>query len=155
MEQYIQFFVDYGYWGLFISSLIAGSVLPLSSEAVLVACIGVLHLDPYICLLAALAGNVGGGMTCYWMGLQGNMEWIHKYFHVSQEKLDRAQRFVDGRGAWMAFFGFIPLLGSAIVIVLGLMRANQWIVLLAMTIGKLIRYAVLIWATLGIAHFIN
>lgn len=42
--------------------------------------------------------------------------------------MDRAERFVHGRGAWMAFFAFIPILGSAISIVLGMMRANIWIV---------------------------
>lgn len=50
--------------------------------------------------------------------------------------MDRAERFVHGRGAWMAFFAFIPILGSAISIVLGMMRANIWIVILAMTIGR-------------------
>ena len=84
-------------------------------------------------------------MTCYWMGHLGKMEWIEKYFHVKKEKLDRAERFVHGRGAWMAFFAFIPILGSAISIVLGMMRANIWIVMLSMTIGKILRYALLVW----------
>ncbi len=55
--------------------------------------------------------------------------------------------YTDG-GAWMAFFAFIPILGSAISIVLGMMRANIWIVILAMTIGKVLRYALLVWGVL-------
>ena len=133
---------------LFLGSFIAGSVLPFSSEAVLAACVGPLGLDPVISITAATAGNVAGGMTCYWMGHLGNMEWIEKYFHVKKEKMDRAERFVHGRGAWMAFFAFIPILGSAISIVLGMMRANIWIVILAMTIGKILRYALLVWGVL-------
>jgi membrane protein YqaA with SNARE-associated domain len=82
------------------------------------------------------------------MGHLGNMEWIEKYFHVKKEKMDRAEKFVHGRGAWMAFFAFIPILGSAISIVLGMMRANIWIVILAMTIGKVLRYALLVWGVL-------
>lgn len=62
--------------------------------------------------------------------------------------MDRAERFVHGRGAWMVFFAFIPILGSAISIVLGMMRANIWIVILAMTIGKILRYALLVWGVL-------
>ena len=123
-------------------------VLPFSSEAVLAACVGPLGLDPVISITAATAGNVAGGMTCYWMGHLGNMEWIEKYFHVKKEKMDRAERFVHGRGAWRAFFAFIPILGSAISIVLGMMRANIWIVILAMTIGKILRYALLVWGVL-------
>ena len=151
MDAILQFLIDWGYLGLFIGSFVAGSVIPFSSEAVLVACVGPLRLDPVICTLCATAGNVAGGMTCYWMGHLGNMQWIEKYFHVKKEKIDRAERFVQGRGAWMGFFAFIPLLGSAISIVLGMMRANIWIVILSMTIGKILRYAVIAWGVVGAA----
>ena len=148
MDAILQFLIDWGYWGLFLGSFIAGSVLPFSSEAVLAACVGPLGLDPVISITAATAGNVAGGMTCYWMGHLGNMEWIEKYFHVKKEKMDRAERFVHGRGAWMAFFAFIPILGSAICQLGIMMRANIWIVILAMTIGKILRYALLVWGVL-------
>lgn len=151
MDAFVQFFVDWGYWGMFLSAFIAGSVIPLSSEAVLVALIGVLHLDPWLLLVSATAGNVSGGMTCYWMGTLGNMEWIERYAHVSHEKLERAERFIGGRGAWVAFFAFIPVLGSALTVALGMMRANIPITILAMTIGKAIRYGVLIAGTIGLA----
>lgn len=49
----------------------------------------------------------------------------------------------------MAFFAFVPILGSAITVALGYMRANVPIVLTTMTIGKAIRYALVIWGTLG------
>ena len=151
MDAILQFLIDWGYLGLLIGSFVDGSVIPFSSEAVLVACIGPLKLDPVLCTLFATAGNVAGGMTCYWMGQLGNMHWIEKYFHVKKEKIERAERFVHGRGAWMAFFAFIPILGSAISIVLGMMRANIGIVLFAMTIGKILRYALLAWGVVGAA----
>ena len=50
-----------------------------------------------------------------------------------------------GRGAWMGFFAFLPVLGSAITIVLGLMRANIPISLTSMAIGKFLRYVALIY----------
>ena len=40
MDAILQFLIDWGYWGLFLGSFIAGSVLPFSSEAVLAACVG-------------------------------------------------------------------------------------------------------------------
>ena len=70
---------------------------------------------------------------------------------MKKEKIERAERFVHGRGAWMAFFAFIPILGSAISIVLGMMRANIGIVLFAMTIGKILRYALLAWGVVEAA----
>lgn len=148
MDALIQFFIEWGYLGMFLSALIAGTVLPFSSEAVLVACIS-MGLDPVLCVIAATAGNMVGGMTCYWLGRMGNMRWIEKYFGVKQDKLDRAYRFVHGRGAWMAFFSFIPFLGEAIGVVLGLMRANPWITALAMFTGKIVRYILIAAAALG------
>ena len=32
METVTQFFIDWGYWGLFVSALVAGSILPFSSK---------------------------------------------------------------------------------------------------------------------------
>ena len=154
MDAILQFLVDWGYWGMFLSAFIAGSVLPFSSEAVLVACIG-LGLDPVLSVISATAGNVAGGMTCYWMGHLGNIEWIERYLHVKKEKMDKAEKFVHGRGAWMAFFAFIPILGSAISIVLGLMRANIWIVILSMTTGKILRYAILVWGVVEASTLIK
>lgn len=40
METLAQIFVDWGYWGLFLSAAVAGSILPFSSEAVLVVLLG-------------------------------------------------------------------------------------------------------------------
>ena len=49
-------------------------------------------------------------------------------------------------GAWMGFFSFLPILGSAITIALGLMRSNVIITFIAITIGKIFRYVILIYS---------
>lgn len=149
MDAFIQFMTDWGYWGMFLSAFLAGTILPFSSEAVLLACVG-LGLDPVWSTLATTAGNALGGLTCYWIGHLGKMEWIEKYFKVNQKQLDKAARFIHGKGAWMALFSFLPVIGDAILIALGLMRANVWIVGFSMTIGKLGRYAILVATTLGL-----
>ena len=50
-----------------------------------------------------------------------------------------------GRGALMAFFAFVPIIGSAITVALGLMRANLTVTTLSMTVGKFIRYALIVF----------
>jgi membrane protein YqaA with SNARE-associated domain len=148
METLTQFCVDWGYWGLFLSAFIAGSVIPFSSEAVLLVLVR-MGLDPVWCILAATLGNTAGGMTCYWIGRLGKREWIHKYLRVSEQQLDRVGRILAGKGAWSALFAFLPYVGSAISILLGIMRSNIPITLLAMMIGKALRYVVLLYLTLG------
>ena len=67
MDALIEFFVEWGYVGLFLSAFVAGSVVPFSSEAVMVVLIE-MGLSEWGCLAAATAGNTLGGMTCYWIG---------------------------------------------------------------------------------------
>lgn len=149
MDAFLQLLTDWGYAGMFISAFLAGTILPFSSEAVLLACVG-LGLDPVWSTIFTTAGNALGGITCYWIGHLGKIEWIEKYLRVDKKQMDRAERFIRGRGSWMALFSFLPVIGDAILIVLGWMRANVWIVALSMTIGKLARYAILVAATLGV-----
>ncbi len=143
----LQFLTEWGYWGMFISAFLAGTVLPFSSEAVLLACIG-LGLDPILSTLSTTAGNALGGLTCYWIGHLGKMEWIEKYLGVKKKQMDKAERFIKGKGSWIAFLSFLPVIGDAILVVLGLMRANALIVTISMTLGKLARYAILVATTL-------
>lgn len=143
----LQFLTEWGYWGMFISAFLAGTVLPFSSEAVLLACIG-LGLDPVLSTLSTTAGNTLGGLTCYWIGHLGKMEWIEKYLGVKKKQMDKAERFIRGKGSWIAFLSFLPVIGDAILVVLGLMRANAIIVAISMTLGKLARYAILVATTL-------
>lgn len=153
MDAFLQLLTEWGYIGMFISAFLAGTILPFSSEAVLLACIG-LGLDPVWSTISTTAGNALGGITCYWIGHLGKMEWIEKYLKVDKKQMDRAERFIRGRGSWMALFSFLPVIGDAILIVLGWMRANIWIVALSMTIGKLARYVILVAAALGIIELI-
>ena len=46
----------------------------------------------------------------------------------------------------MGFFAFLPILGSAITIVLGLMRANIPITLTSISLGKVIRYIIIAYS---------
>ncbi len=153
MDAFLQLLTEWGYMGMFISAFLAGTILPFSSEAVLLACIG-LGLDPVWSTISTTAGNALGGITCYWIGHLGKTEWVEKYLKVDKKQMDRAERFIHGRGSWMALFSFLPVIGDAILIVLGWMRANVWIVALSMTIGKLARYAILVAATLGVIELI-
>ena len=95
--------------------------------------------------ISALLGNTAGGMTCYYMGRLGKIAWIEKYFKVKKEKVDKMVNFLQGKGAMMAFFAFLPAIGEVIAIALGFMRSNTWITVGSMFLGKLIRYILLLY----------
>lgn len=145
-----EFFVQLGYPGMFLAALAAGSIIPIGSEVVLVLLLP--KMNPFWLILCASLGNTLGGMTCFWLGWLGKREWIHRYLGVSQEKLDKATRFLAGRGAAMAFFAFLPYIGEAIAVALGLMRSNQWLSAGAMFVGKVIRYVIIYLGWLGVIN---
>ena len=131
IDSTIQLLIEWGLPGLFISALLAGSIIPFSSELVLVALVK-LGLNPTACILAAALGNTAGGMTCYYMGRLGKISWIEKYFKVKKEKVDKMMKF-------------LPAVGEVISIALGFMRSNVWLTTASMFAGKLIRYILLLY----------
>ena len=144
MDFIITLLTQYGYWGMLLAAFLAGSFFPFSSEAVMIGLMAT-GLDPWLLMIYGTIGNVLGSIVNYGVGRMGKMEWIEKYLHVKKDALDKAHRFLAGRGAWMGFFAFLPVLGSAITIALGLMRANIFITFIAITLGKIFRYIILIY----------
>lgn len=127
---------------MLVAAFLAGSFFPFSSEAVMLGLFAAgLKAEPLI--IYGTIGNVLGSLFNYSVGRMGRMEWIERYLHVKQENLDKAKKFMAGHGAWIGFFAFLPIIGSAITICLGLMRANIAISTVSITIGKLLRYVIL------------
>ena len=149
MDALVQFFIDWGYIGLFISALVAGSILPFSSEVVMTILVQ-MGADPTMCLISASVGNTIGGLLCYWLGYLGNMEWIERWLKIEKQKIDKVSGFVKRYGAVMGLFGVLPWVGEAIIVLLGLMRANVYVTTITMFIGKFIRYLLIILTLQGV-----
>ena len=144
MDILLDFLSQYGYWGMLIAAFLAGSFFPFSSEAVMLGFMAA-GLDNWPRIIYGTIGNVLGSLFNYGVGHLGRLDWVERYLHVKKKDLDKAQRFMAGRGAWMGFFAFLPILGSAITIMLGFMRSNFIISMLSITIGKLLRYVILVF----------
>lgn len=143
MEFLTDFLMNYGYLGMLVAAFLAGSFIPFSSEAVMIGLIAA-GLNPWLLVAYGSVGNILGSLFNYAVGRMGKIQWIERYLHVKPEALDKARKFLSGHGAWMGFFAFIPILGNAITITLGIMRANLFITTLSISIGKVGRYALLI-----------
>lgn len=142
MDFLINFLIEYGYFGMLLAAFLAGSAFPFSSEAVMVG-LGAAGLDPWLLVVYGSIGNTLGGYFNFFLGYIGRIDWIEKYLHVKKEKLDKTERFMKGRGAWMGLLSPLPLVGTVVTVVLGLMRANLPISFISIAISKTIRYALL------------
>jgi membrane protein YqaA with SNARE-associated domain len=143
-EAFLQLLQDWGYWGMLLAGFLSGTIMPLSSEAVLVVLLSQ-GLDPLNLFLIATSSNWIGGMTTFWIGKQGNLEWIEKYFRVKHEQLLRWERNVEKYGAYFAILGWLPVFGNAIVLALGFFHARHIPSAWWLLVGKLARYAFIIW----------
>ncbi len=100
---------EYGYWGLLLSSFLAATILPFSSEVVFAALIAA-GMDIWTCIIYATAGNAAGGATCYYLGRLGKTEWLEKWFKIKPEKVNKTITWLHGKGAVMGFFSDFYLL---------------------------------------------
>ena len=132
-------FAEWGYFGLFLASFLAATILPFSSEILLSIMIaGSFDLAP--CLAVATIGNWLGGMSSYGLGWLGKWEWLEKYFGVKREKVENSKKHIDKWGSLIALLTWLPVLGDPLAIGLGFFRTNIYLVSFWMFIGKLGRY---------------
>lgn len=144
MDTIVQFLIQYGYVGMLVSAFLAGTAIPFNAELVMAA-LSAAGLTPLWLVICGTIGSVSGCMTCFFLGYLGKKDWLRKV-GVKQSTLDRAANFVRNRGAWMAVFSFLPIIGNGITITLGLMRANKYMVLLALIISRALLYCLFAFA---------
>lgn len=144
--------IEWGYWGLFLASFLAATIVPFSSEIVLMGLLAA-GGDPVWSLVAATAGNWLGGLSSYGIGYLGKLKWIEKYLRIPQTKMLKVKQKVAGKEAWIALFSWLPGVGDIIAVVLGLLKADFWLTALGMLAGKAIRYAVWGYFTLKMMSY--
>ncbi|HIC29280.1 MAG TPA: DedA family protein [Rhodospirillales bacterium] len=138
-----------GYVGLFLSALLAATVLPFSSEAVLVGLMAAGDYDMIWLWFLASLGNVLGAAVNWGLG-RFCLRWQdRRWFPVDKEKLDRAGRWFSRYGVWSLLLAWVPFIGDPLTFAAGVLRVNFWLFLLLVSIGKAGRYAVVILAAQG------
>ena len=135
------------YFYLFCSALIAATLFPLSSEALLST---LLYQDysPLLLWLVATTGNTLGSCINWYLG-----KWcLHlqdkKWFPISANQLTRAQMRFQKYGLASLLFAWVPIIGDPLTVLAGVMRVQFWTFLVLVAIGKGLRYAMVIWVAL-------
>jgi membrane protein YqaA with SNARE-associated domain len=135
----IEFLQQYGLWGLFIAGFLSGSVLPFNSEAVM-SVLMLAGVNSLSCIVVATVGNTLGGISIFYLGYLGKMEWIEKYGKVKMEKIHAILPKLQKYGPISALLSFVPVIGDVLILGLGFFRISPKLTMLFMLIGKLARY---------------
>ncbi len=134
-----------GYFGLFVGAFLAATVIPFSSDVMLVGILAA-GANAYIAVAVATVGNWLGGLTSYWLGWLGKWEWIEKYMRVKPETLEKQKHNVERYGSLLALCTWMPFIGDVMAIALGFYRVDFKRSAIFMLIGKGVRFVV--WALL-------
>jgi len=137
------------YAGLFTAALLAATILPLQSEAVLV---GLLLADQQSVIPLIAVASIGNtlGATLNWL-LGRTIERFHHrhWFPVSETALARAQAWYRRYGRWSLLLSWVPVVGDPLTVAAGVLREPLPSFVLIVAAAKTTRYLVLAAITLS------
>jgi len=145
----MEYFLELGHIGLFISAFLAATILPLSSEIVLSALL-LSGLSPTTLVIIATIGNVLGSLTNYALGYWVSLVVVKKWLRMSEDDFVRAeQRFVK-YGMFSLCFAWVPIIGDPLTVMAGVLRVRLKWFLILVTAGKFLRYVVISYMVLNV-----
>jgi len=123
------FLTSAGYAAVFLFGVLQAACIPIPSE-VTFGFAGVLayqgHLSFALVIIIGTVAEMIGSYISYAVGWFGGRPLVHKlgrYVLVTEADLDRAERFLVGRGAWAVPVGrMLPVIRAFTSIVAGLVR---------------------------------
>ena len=134
--------ISLGFTGLFLVTFLSATILPILSEAFLLAMLAK-GFDPMTCLTIATIGNSLGGITNYGIGKLGNPKWLEK-LGINELKLQKYNLKIAKYGSWLALISWIPVIGDPLVMGLGFFRVSFTKVLFLLVLGKFCRYLLIV-----------
>ena len=137
------------YLSLFISALIAATLFPLSSEALL-ATLLYQQYSPILLWFAAASGNTLGSCINWYLGKECLRWKDKKWFPVDANQLAKAQQQFERYGIYSLLFSWVPIIGDPLTFIAGVMRIPFWTFVILVALGKGLRYAAVIAVALGI-----
>ncbi|MAO90495.1 MAG: hypothetical protein CMM78_01535 [Rhodospirillaceae bacterium] len=138
------------YSGLFLSALIAATILPLQSEAVLTALLVAGNQSAFLLLAVASVGNVLGAVINWAIGR--SLDKLRGRFWTKQDPkaLIRATEWYHRWGKWSLLLSWAPFIGDPLTVVAGVLREPILPFLIIVTIAKTGRYIALYLLLLGL-----
>jgi len=131
---------------MFLGALLAATLLPFSSELMLVAALKAGEVPVWALIFVAALGNILGALINWGLG-RYMLHWIdRRWFPFSRKQIDRASQRFNRYGVWSLVLAFLPIIGDPLTFAAGMLRVRLWIFLPLVAIGKTARYLFIGWA---------
>lgn len=125
---------------LFLSAFTSATLLPGSSEAVLLALLAAGTASPGALVATAAAGNIIGSVVNWVLGLYIARFRDRRWFPVSPQQYARAEAWYRRWGVWSLLLSWLPVVGDPLTVVAGALRVGFWRFVILVAIGKTGRY---------------
>jgi len=132
------------YLSMFSSALVAATLLPAQSEAVLVSLVLGGAQPVWALVTVASAGNVLGAVINWALGRSIERFRDRRWFPVGPAALASAQTRYQRWGKWSLLLSWMPIIGDPLTLAAGFLREPLPVFLLFVTIAKTARYLVLV-----------
>jgi membrane protein YqaA with SNARE-associated domain len=133
---------------LFFSALVAATILPLQSEAVLVALLLAGDHSNAALVAVATVGNVAGSVVNWILGRAFVGFQNRRWFPVSSAQLIKANACYGRYGRWALLLSWLPVIGDPITVAAGALGERFLPFVFIVTLAKAGRYIFLGFATL-------
>ncbi len=143
----MDYFLELGYIGLFVTAFLAATILPLSSEIALSALL-LSGLSPVTLVIVATMGNVLGSLTNYALGYWAGLLAVKKWLRMSENDFARAEERFIKYGLFALCFAWVPIIGDPITVMAGVLRIRLRWFLILVAAGKLLRYVAITYIIL-------
>ena len=131
------------YLAVFLSALVAATLLPAQSEAVLSFYILSAPQTVFALILVATVGNVLGSVVNWIVGFYATRFQNRKWFPATPSQMQRAEKFYRKYGRYSLLLSWVPFIGDPITVIAGVLREPILSFLLLVTIAKSARYIAL------------
>ena len=128
---------------LFFGAFLAATILPFSSEIMLLTALKAGDVSAIVLIMVATLGNVLGALVNWALGRY----FIHfstwRYFPFNPAQIDRASQRFKQYGLWTLLLSWVPIIGDPLTLVAGALSVRLLPFLILVTTGKAARYAFL------------
>lgn len=136
---------DYGIWGLFILSFTDSFIQPVPPDPIL-ATATAFGFDPWFALFVCLVGSILGGIIGYILGITLGHKVAVKLF--GEKNMQKAEKFLLKWEFWgVLVIAFTPIPFKVATWSAGIFEMPFWQFMLASTIGRGVRFALVAFGT--------
>ncbi|MEA3490879.1 MAG: YqaA family protein [Campylobacterota bacterium] len=130
------------YFILFSVSLLAATILPISSEATLLYYLNE-GKSAWILLIVAGTGNVLGSIINYLIGKRG-VDYLIDHKKITADRIEKSELFFRKYGIFALLLSWVPIIGDPLTFVAGMLHYDFKKFVLIVSIAKFGRYLIVI-----------